>query len=109
MMISMRQAIQLLATALLLTATVPSYAADQASAPPKSLQFNRDVRPILADKCLACHGPDANKREANLRLDLRDSALSDRKGVHAIVPGDTTQSELVRRISSSDPAYRMPP
>ena len=76
---------------------------------PESVRFNRDVRPILTDKCFACHGPDANQRQADLRLDVRDSALSDRKGVHAIVPGDVTHSELVRRISSSDPEYRMPP
>ncbi len=76
---------------------------------PETVRFNRDVRPILTDKCFACHGPDANQRQADLRLDVRDSALSDRKGVHAIVPGDVTHSELVRRISSSDPEYRMPP
>src|SRR5215471_6002236 len=76
---------------------------------PEKVRFNQHVQPILSDKCFACHGPDANKRQADLRLDVRDSALSDRKGVRAIIPGDVARSELVRRISSSDPEYRMPP
>ncbi|MDE0577704.1 MAG: hypothetical protein OSB39_12205, partial [Opitutales bacterium] len=51
------------------------------------LQFNRDVRPILADHCYACHGPDAHSRKAKLRLDKRDSALGTNKEGAAIVPG----------------------
>lgn len=74
-----------------------------------ALQFNRDIRPILADKCFACHGPDANQRQKDLRLDVRDVAIAARNGVQAIVPGKPSDSELVRRITSSDPAYRMPP
>jgi cytochrome c553 len=68
--------------------------------------YNRDVRPILADKCFACHGPDAAHREADLRLDQRESAVGS-SGV--IVPGKPGDSELLRRITSSDPALRMPP
>jgi hypothetical protein len=67
--------------------------------------FNRDVRPILAAKCFACHGPDASHRKAKLRLDERAVALS-RK---AIVPGDADASELIQRILSEDPDERMPP
>src|SRR5262245_47845337 len=69
------------------------------------VQFNRDVRPILSDKCFQCHGPDARKRQAELRLDLRDAAVE--KG--AIAPGKPGQSELIRRILSHDPDERMPP
>lgn len=68
------------------------------------IQFNRDVRSILSDKCYACHGPDANKREAELRLDVEQSAKET-----AIVPGQPDESELLRRILSDDPDERMPP
>lgn len=71
----------------------------------EAVDFNRDVRGILSDKCFACHGPDANKREADLRLDQRDEALT--AGV--LVPGKPDESELVRRILSDDPDERMPP
>jgi len=72
--------------------------------------FTRDVLPILAANCLACHGFDADGREAGLRLDTRDgaTALLD-SGRRAIVPGDPTSSELVRRIDDADPDVRMPP
>ena len=83
-----------------------SFAAADAA---EKVAFDEAIRPILADRCFACHGPDANKRQANLRLDVRDSALAEREGVRAIVPGDAKASELVRRIQSSDPEYRMPP
>jgi len=85
-------------------------AAAKTDAPlPETVEFNAHVRPILSDRCFPCHGPDANQREAELRLDVRESALSARKGVRAIVPGDVDASELVKRISSDDPDYRMPP
>ena len=67
--------------------------------------YNRDVRPILSDNCFACHGPDKNKRKAKLRLDDRDMALEKK----AFVPGKPDQSELVKRIFSSDPKEQMPP
>ena len=69
------------------------------------IDFIHDVRPILADHCFACHGPDAREREADLRLDVRDSAVE----VEAIVPGDALASELVRRINEQDPDLVMPP
>ena len=75
------------------------------------VSYNFDIRPILSDKCYACHGPDANKRKAHLRLDIADSAyapLKDMKGSFAIVPGKPEQSELYKRISSEDPTYQMP-
>src|SRR6516165_290929 len=55
-------------------------------APGTGIAFNRDVRPILADKCFACHGPDKGKRKAGLRLDLESSALAERGDSAAIVP-----------------------
>lgn len=74
------------------------------------VSYNFDIRPILSDKCYACHGPDAKKREAGLRLDVAESAyakLKDGKGV-AIFPGKPEQSEVYKRITSVDPAYQMP-
>ncbi|MEM7385140.1 MAG: DUF1549 domain-containing protein, partial [Verrucomicrobiota bacterium] len=74
------------------------------------IEFNRDVRSILSDKCWSCHGPDANSREADLRLDLREAALSPGgDDPPAIVPGDARGSLLVRRIQSADPDEIMPP
>lgn len=68
------------------------------------VQFNRDIRPILSDKCFACHGPDANKREAELRLDDEQGAKES-----AIIAGKPEESELLRRILADDPDERMPP
>ncbi len=82
-------------------------AADDAST--VAIQFNRDIRPILSDKCFACHGPDAAHREADLRLDVSESALLDRGGYAAIVSGDIDASELVARIVSEDESIHMPP
>jgi cytochrome c553 len=73
------------------------------------VSFDRDVRPILAEHCFACHGPDAAAREADLRLDTRDGALADLAGTRAVVPGNTGASELVTRIRSTDPDVIMPP
>ena len=71
--------------------------------------FTRDIRPILADKCFACHGPDANTREAKLRLDTLEGAIEERNDVRAIVPGDLDNSEAWLRILSQDPDEVMPP
>jgi hypothetical protein len=73
------------------------------------INFNQHIRPILSGKCFACHGPDEKGREANLRLDMRESAIADHGGIRAIVPGKPAQSELIRRINHSDPEERMPP
>jgi len=73
------------------------------------IDFNRDIRPILSDNCFHCHGPDNNKREADLRLDLEESAFADLGGHKAIVPGNVNQSELYQRIRSKDNDLVMPP
>jgi hypothetical protein len=70
-----------------------------------SISYSREVRPILAEHCFACHGPDQSARKAKLRLDVQDVAVA--RG--AIVPGKPDESELVARIFSSDPSKRMPP
>ncbi|HEX6181513.1 MAG TPA: DUF1549 domain-containing protein, partial [Chitinophagaceae bacterium] len=78
---------------------------------PETVSYNFHIRPILSDKCFKCHGPDANKRQAGLRLDIADSAfrpLRETKGAFALVPGKPEESELLRRISSTDPDYQMP-
>ncbi len=73
------------------------------------VDFNRDVRPIISEKCYHCHGPDDQARKAHLRLDVRDEALKEREGVRAIVPGRPEQSDLIARITSKDPDEIMPP
>src|ERR1700748_2482226 len=78
---------------------------------PDTISYNYNIRPILSDKCFKCHGPDANKRQAQLRLDIADSAfapLKETKGAFALVPGKPYESELYKRISSHDTAYMMP-
>ena len=87
--------------------TTGAAASEQNAAPavPARVEFNRDVRPILSDNCFLCHGPDKNRRKADLRLDLRDEALK----AEAFVPGKPDESELVARIFSTDPDELMPP
>jgi hypothetical protein len=77
-----------------------------------SISYNLHVRPILSDKCFACHGPDANTREAGLRLDVAEAAyaaLKESPAAHAIVPGNPGSSEAFLRMTSTDPAIKMPP
>jgi hypothetical protein len=73
------------------------------------VQFNRDVRPILSNKCFRCHGFDEKSRKADLRLDQRDGAIADHDGKQAVVPGKPQQSELVQRINTTDADDLMPP
>ncbi len=72
------------------------------------VDFNRDILPILSDKCFHCHGPDAKARKANLRFDTKEGAFRLRKGKTVIVPGNNAASELIRRITADDDE-RMPP
>ena len=74
------------------------------------LSFNRDIRPILSDKCFHCHGPDEKERKGKLRLDQREAALQGGKsGEPAITPGNPDKSELLARILTADPDDKMPP
>ena len=79
------------------------------AAVPGKLEFNRDIRPILSENCLQCHGQDAQRREAKLRLDDRASATRENDGVAAIRPGRPEESEMIFRILSSDTEEVMPP
>ncbi|MBS0201882.1 MAG: PSD1 domain-containing protein [Planctomycetes bacterium] len=90
---------------LLTLLTFPVLAADGL----KPVNFVRDVRPILARNCFACHGPDDQHREAELRLDTREGALASHDGKQAVVPADSAASELVRRIQSANGDEVMPP
>jgi hypothetical protein len=79
---------------------------------PSNVSYNFHIRPILSDKCFKCHGPDGDKRQADLRLDIADSAyaqLKETKGAYAIIPGKPVESELFKRVSSNDTSYMMPP
>ena len=94
----------LFAVVLTVAAGQPSVAAD---AP--TVDFNRDIRPILSDKCYQCHGPDENERQADLRLDRQEDAVKARDAGHAVVGGSKDASLLYQRISADDPAEKMPP
>ncbi len=78
---------------------------------PELVSYNFHIRPIFSDKCFKCHGPDVSKQEAGLRLDLPEAAfaaLRETKGAFAIVPGKPEESEMYKRITSTDSTYRMP-
>ncbi|TXI69364.1 MAG: DUF1553 domain-containing protein [Cyclobacteriaceae bacterium] len=77
-----------------------------------SIDYNLHIRPLLSDRCFKCHGPDANQRKANLRLDTPEGALAalqENPAAHAIIPGDPDQSEVFLLISDSDTSVLMPP
>ncbi len=89
------------------TALQTTSAAPPAAKPvnkPARVDFSRDIRPLLAEKCLICHGPSKKQRAAKLRLDRPKAAIG-----KVIVPGQPAKSELVKRITSDDPELRMPP
>lgn len=75
----------------------------------RRLEFNRDIRPILSDRCFQCHGPDEKKREADLRFDLESEAKRDLGGYFAIDSENPNESELIRRVLSDDESEVMPP
>ncbi len=77
-----------------------------------AVSFNRDIRPLLADRCFTCHGPDAAKREANLRLDVsagEQNPFEERDGQQVIKPGEPDSSELWKRLTTDDTSLQMPP
>lgn len=101
------------AIAILLAWVTLPVVASEAAEPVGKIDFNRDVRPILSNACLKCHGPDATKRQGGgaggLRLDDPQSALADLGGYAAIVPGEPDKSELIQRVTADDADLLMPP
>jgi Protein of unknown function (DUF1553)/Protein of unknown function (DUF1549)/Planctomycete cytochrome C len=100
-----RKATWLLAGAILLVLPSPGRAGEVAG----RVDFNRQIRPILSETCYQCHGPDQNKRKADLRLDTRDGLFRSKDGGTIVVPAKPEDSELFSRISSDDAELRMPP
>ena len=83
----------------------------QETAMPDVIDYNYHIRPILSDRCFKCHGPDANKRKAGLRLDTREgayAAFKDSPSMHAIVPGHPESSDAFQRLITKDTSLRMP-
>ncbi len=91
-----------------LLAAALGLASSQAASLPDKVRFNEHVRPILSN-CFYCHGPDEKHRDAGLRLDVRESAIADRDGIRAIVPGKPDASDLLIRVMSDDKDEVMPP
>lgn len=101
---------RLLAFAPVAVAAIALMASTEVRAAPSAVNYDRDIRSILANNCYKCHGPDEHEREAGLRLDQRDIAIKPlESGDTAIVPGKPDESELVARINSDDDDQRMPP
>src|SRR5580700_3461976 len=105
---NVRPLVLVLTFSMLLPATGAALAAGAGSKLPDKIEFNRDIRPILSDNCYACHGPDKNKRKADLRLDSKEGIFSQIADHTTVVPGHPEQSELFRRITETDPEDRMP-
>lgn len=82
---------------------------DPAAVESHAVDFNREIRPLLAKNCFACHGPDPEHRGKDLRLDVFDAATLERDGRAAIRPGDPARSELLQRVRAEDESKRMPP
>jgi hypothetical protein len=80
-----------------------------AQAEQEAVSFQREVLPILSDRCFSCHGPDATERDSELRFDLRESVFGDLGGYSAVVPGHPEESELIDRITTRFEDDRMPP
>jgi hypothetical protein len=101
----------LLCFVLLLTAVGPIRAVETAEAPAEAkVDFNRDIRPLLSDRCFYCHGLDKKRRKGELRLDQREFAVAEAEsGFAPIVPGNADDSELMLRLVESDDSMCMPP
>lgn len=90
----------------------PTEAGPQETSMPEIVDYNYHIRPILSDRCFKCHGPDANKRKANLRLDTPEGAFAafkDNPKMRAIVPGNPDASDVYVRLITKDTSERMPP
>jgi hypothetical protein len=104
--------LSILLTSAIYSCSDSSSVEEQLAEVPETIDYNFHVRPILSDRCFVCHGPDANKREAGLRLDTEEgayAALKENPAAHTIVAGDIAKSELFQRIISPDSTELMPP
>ncbi len=95
-------------TSFLIAVWLP-YVSAESKAEPADVKFNQEIRPILSANCFACHGPDEQSREAELRLDTREGAFADRDESQTLVAGKPDDSELYNRVASTDPDMQMPP
>ncbi len=92
----------------LISSAKPQVKSEGKSAP--AVDFNRQILPLLSENCFACHGPDASQRKAKLRLDTKEGAFAElRSGGHAIVPGKSSESKMIEKVTAADPKDRMPP
>ena len=103
----MRIHLALLALSVAFLAGAPPAAAQEGRAP--TVDFQREVRPILADNCFQCHGPDESTRQVRLRLDTEEGAVAERPSGRPVVPGDAAASLVYQRVAHDDPRRRMPP
>ena len=89
---------------------IPKEIVDEMETLPEKIDFNYHVKPILSDRCYACHGPDAKTRKAGLRLDIEEIAFSKLESNNqAFSKGDLYGSQSIHRIISDDPEIQMPP
>ena len=106
----MRPRLWLAGVALLGLTALTIARAERSSAGAARVDFTRQIRPLLSDRCFRCHGPDASRRKAELRLDMREGAFKELPAGWAIVkPGDPAKSELIRRITTDEIEDAMPP
>src|SRR5437867_1648790 len=106
---SFHRTVMSLSTRMLSLAVCLTCSVTWAAEPNRTVEFNRDVRPILSDACFNCHGPDKSKRKADLHFDTEEGASGDRGGYFAIAPGKPDESAILKRVANTDPKRRMPP
>ncbi|MBM4074333.1 MAG: hypothetical protein FJ267_01655, partial [Planctomycetes bacterium] len=99
----------ILITPIVLIATAANVSSGNDHSSLDRIEFNRDIRPILAAKCFRCHGLDPHARKGDLRLDDRPSAVLETRQPPAVVPGSPERSEVIRRIYSTNVDEQMPP
>ena len=95
--------VRLLTPALFALTVTGAFAVNESARKNATVDFNRDIRPILSENCFACHGPDENKRKAKLRLDLKDGLFKSLdEGKSVVVPGKSQKSDVFRLVTTTD-------